>query len=74
MALARLGRFVRYLPVSVIEGFTAGIAVVIALQQVPSALGVTDATGDKVWATAADAVRRFADHPHLASPRGGARA
>ena len=66
MALARLGRFVRYLPVSVIEGFTAGIAVVIALQQVPSALGVTDATGDKVWATAADAVRRFADHPHLA--------
>ena len=63
MALAHLGRYVRYLPVSVIEGFTAGIAVVIALQQVPAALGVSDASGDKVWATAADAVRRFAVHP-----------
>lgn len=66
MAFARLGRFVRYLPVSVIEGFTAGIAVVISLQQVPSALGVTDATGDKVWAAAADATVRFTHHPHLA--------
>jgi SulP family sulfate permease len=66
MALARLGRFVRYLPVPVIEGFTAGIAVVITLQQIPSALGVDNASGDKVWAVAADAVRRFAEHPHLA--------
>ncbi len=66
MALARLGRFVRYLPVSVIEGFTAGIAVVISLQQIPSALGVSDASGDKVWAVAADAVRRFVQHPDLA--------
>ncbi len=41
LALARLGRYVRYLPTPVIEGFTAGIAVVIALQQVPAALGVS---------------------------------
>jgi len=66
MALAGLGRFVRYLPVSVIEGFTAGIAVVIFLQQVPAALGVTDASGEKVWATAADAVGRFASQPQVA--------
>src|ERR1700710_450802 len=33
MAVARLGRFMRYLPIPVVEGFTAGIAVVIALQQ-----------------------------------------
>ncbi|ANH40141.1 C4-dicarboxylic acid transporter DauA [Nocardioides dokdonensis FR1436] len=63
LALSGLGRFVRYLPVSVVEGFTAGIAVVISLQQVPAALGVADATGDKVWAVAADAVRRFVEHP-----------
>lgn len=67
MAVARLGRFVRYLPVSLIEGFTAGIAVVIALQQVPAALGVEDASGERVWASAADAVRRFIEHPS-ASP------
>jgi SulP family sulfate permease len=56
---------VRYLPTPVLEGFTAGIAVVIALQQVPAALGVTGAQGDKVWAVAADAVLRYAAHPHL---------
>ncbi|WP_438868865.1 SulP family inorganic anion transporter [Paractinoplanes ferrugineus] len=63
-AFAGLGRYVRYLPTPVIEGFTAGIAVVIALQQVPAALGVTGAHGAKTWAVAADAVRRFAADPH----------
>ncbi|MEH1053864.1 SulP family inorganic anion transporter [Micromonospora purpureochromogenes] len=67
LALARLGRYVRYLPAPVIEGFTAGIAVVIALQQVPAALGVTDAEGDRVWAVAADAVARFVVHPRPAA-------
>ena len=64
MAAARLGGYVRYLPLPVVEGFTAGIAVVIALQQVPAALGITGAQGEKVWAVAADAVRLFAHHPH----------
>jgi SulP family sulfate permease len=63
LAVARLGRYVRYLPTPVIEGFTAGIAVVIALQQLPAALGVTDAHGDKVWAVAADAIAHFARTP-----------
>ena len=38
-ALSGLGRAARYLPAPVIEGFTAGIAVVIVLQQVPAMLG-----------------------------------
>ena len=67
LAVARLGRYVRYLPSPVIEGFTAGIAVVIALQQVPAALGVTGAHGEKVWAVAADAVARFAAQPRPAA-------
>jgi SulP family sulfate permease len=66
LAAARLGGYMRYLPTPVIEGFTAGIAVVIALQQVPAALGVTGAHGSKVWAVAGDAARRFAVHPHPA--------
>jgi len=40
LAVARIGGLVRLLPMPVIEGFTAGIAVVIALQQLPAALGV----------------------------------
>lgn len=63
MAFARVGRYVRFLPVSVIEGFTAGIAVVIALQQIPAALGIKDASGDKVWALAADAVGKYVSSP-----------
>ncbi|WP_433533405.1 SulP family inorganic anion transporter [Micromonospora sp. CA-263727] len=66
LAFARLGRYVRYLPVPVIEGFTAGIAVVIALQQVPAALGVADAEGERVLAVAGDAVARFVVHPQPA--------
>ncbi|WP_332643507.1 SulP family inorganic anion transporter [Aeromicrobium sp.] len=65
MAMARFGGYVRFLPVPVIEGFTAGIAVVIALQQVPAALGITDVSGDRVWRSAADAVGQFAHHPHI---------
>jgi len=38
--LARIGRVVTYIPWPVIEGFTLGIAVIIAAQQVPAALGV----------------------------------
>jgi len=62
-AVARLGRAARYLPAPVIEGFTAGIAAVIILQQVPAALGTTG-HGTKAWESAWDAARRFTEHPH----------
>lgn len=62
MAWAHLGRYVRYLPSPVVEGFTAGIAVVIALQQIPTALGVSAAPGD-LWAVAGHALARFAADP-----------
>lgn len=64
MAIAGLGRYVRYLPAPVIEGFTAGIAVVIALQQVPVALGIDGLEGEKVWALAGQAVAEFATSPN----------
>ncbi|MBC7724989.1 MAG: SulP family inorganic anion transporter [Burkholderiaceae bacterium] len=38
--MLRLGRTVSFIPWPVIEGFTLGIAVIIFLQQVPSAFGV----------------------------------
>jgi SulP family sulfate permease len=40
LAVTGAGRAMRYIPVPVVEGFTAGIAVIIALQQLPAALGV----------------------------------
>ncbi|MCX4098401.1 SulP family inorganic anion transporter [Nocardia sp. alder85J] len=68
LAIAGAGRAVRYVPAPVVEGFTAGIAVVIALQQFPAALGVTGSHGDKVWQTAFDALRQFVSAPTAAAP------
>jgi SulP family sulfate permease len=42
-----LGRAVTFIPWPVIEGFTLGIAVIIFLQQVPAAFGVTAPTGQR---------------------------
>lgn len=60
------GRFIRYLPVPVIEGFTLGIALVIALQQVPAALGV-GVHAEKVTVLAADAVQTWVADPEWTS-------
>lgn len=48
-AALRLGNLVRKLPTALIEGFTAGIAVVIALQQVAFLLGVPLAAEERIW-------------------------
>ncbi|WP_019530215.1 C4-dicarboxylic acid transporter DauA [Dasania marina] len=41
MAYARLGRFIEYIPESVTLGFTGGIAIVIAVLQIPDFLGLS---------------------------------
>jgi SulP family sulfate permease len=45
-AVAGLGRYLAYIPWPVVEGFTVGIAVIIFLQQVPTALGVPQPDGE----------------------------
>jgi SulP family sulfate permease len=40
MGAFRLGTLIRYIPVAIVTGFTAGIAVIIALSQVRDALGL----------------------------------
>lgn len=54
LGIAGVGRYMRYVPLPVVEGFTVGIAVVIGLQQVPTALGVP-AEGERVLAMASTA-------------------
>ena len=56
-AFLRLGRYLAFIPWPVIEGFTVGIAVIIFLQQVPSALGVAKPEGENTAVVAAKAVR-----------------
>lgn len=66
MAYAGVGRYVKYIPLPVIEGFTLGIAVIIGLQQVPAALGVS-AEGQHVVAVAATAVVDWMSNPDWAT-------
>ena len=63
LALLRAGRWMAYVPVPVVEGFTVGIAAVIGLQQVPAALGVQAPSGANPAVVAAKAVADFASHP-----------
>jgi SulP family sulfate permease len=64
-ALLRLGRLLAYVPWPLVEGFTVGIAVVIAAQQMPNALGVPKPHVQNAAAAAAVALCRFAVHPHV---------
>jgi SulP family sulfate permease len=48
LAVAGIGRYVRYIPYPVITGFTIGIAVIIFLQQLPGFLGVPNAEGEQI--------------------------
>jgi len=60
MALAGLGKIINRVPWPVLEGFTVGIAGVIAVQQIPMALGVSKAKGDRTlivaWRTVQNAI------------------
>ncbi|MFJ1807361.1 MULTISPECIES: SulP family inorganic anion transporter [unclassified Streptomyces] len=64
LALLRAGRYMRYIPAPVVEGFTLGIACVIALQQIPNALGVAKPEGDKVLVVTWRAVEEFVKAPN----------
>ncbi|WP_399886445.1 SulP family inorganic anion transporter [Streptomyces sp. BBFR51] len=64
LAVLRAGKYMRYVPAPVVEGFTLGIACVIALQQVPNALGVDKPEGERVLVVTWRALREFAQHPN----------
>lgn len=57
MALFRLGRFIDSVPWSVMEGFTLGIAVIIALQQIPLIFQVDKAEGSHTLGVALDTLK-----------------
>lgn len=57
MALLRLGDWIKRVPHFVIEGFTFGIAVVIALQQLPLILNIARARGDRTLPVAYETLK-----------------
>jgi SulP family sulfate permease len=57
LALFRLGRFIDRVPLSVMEGFTLGIALIIALQQIPLIFEVPKASGSHTVSVALDTLQ-----------------
>jgi SulP family sulfate permease len=57
MSVLRLGGIINQIPWAVVEGFTLGIAVVIALQQIPMALGVSKGEGERTLQVAINTVK-----------------
>ncbi|TDC73680.1 SulP family inorganic anion transporter [Streptomyces hainanensis] len=64
LAVLRAGKYMRYVPAPVVEGFTLGIACVIGLQQIPNALGMGTPEGDRVLVVAWRALQEFAASPN----------
>ena len=57
MAALRLGRFIDSVPLAVMEGFTLGIALIIALQQIPLIFEVPKAEGTHTFSAAIDTLK-----------------
>lgn len=62
----KLGDHIHRLPTSLIEGFTAGIAVVIALQQLPFILGLPTTGDDRIWLQAIHLLQTASLQPNWA--------
>lgn len=62
LAFAKVGRYIHYVPVPVVEGFTLGIAAIILLQQLSTALGV-DVHAKRAAVLGYDAIRAWVLHP-----------
>ncbi|HLS25402.1 MAG TPA: SulP family inorganic anion transporter [Beutenbergiaceae bacterium] len=66
--LLRLGRTVSYIPWPVVEGFTMGIGIIIFAQQVPAAVGASDAAESPSAVVAAVQAITAADWPQALLP------
>ena len=58
MSLIRLGSLINKVPNCVVEGFTVGIAIVISLQQLPFALGVSKGEGERTLIVAIHTIQK----------------
>lgn len=61
LALLGVGRYVAFIPWPVITGFTAGIAVIIFLQQLPGFLGVAKGEGEAILPVTAGTIGHAVD-------------
>lgn len=63
--IGKLGRHIHRLPTALVEGFTAGIALVIAMQQVAFVLGVKLQASEHIWQSVFEEVQVWVGEPHV---------
>jgi SulP family sulfate permease len=64
--LIKLGKLVKYIPLPVITGFTAGIGAIIFIGQLSNALGLSLASKEHVWETISEIIVDFAKINYIA--------
>jgi len=57
--IVKLGRFVQYIPLPVVSGFTAGIGAIIFIGQIGNGLGLNIAAHEHIWETLAEIFRHL---------------
>lgn len=62
----KLGKFIKYIPVPIISGFTAGIGVVIIIGQLGNSIGMQLAPKEHTWQTVIEFFRSFSSFNILA--------
>ncbi|MBI2572924.1 SulP family inorganic anion transporter [Candidatus Woesearchaeota archaeon] len=56
---AKLGRFVKFIPMPVVTGFTAGIGAIIFIGQIANSLGLTIGSKEHVWETIIEIIKNI---------------
>src|SRR3989338_10248606 len=64
--LLKAGRFVRYIPLPRMSGFTAGRGIIIFVGQIPNFLGLSLAPKEFVWETIADIIANLGNINYVA--------
>ncbi len=67
LSIARLGRYINYIPWPVVTGFTNGIAIIIFLQQLPGFLGVPKAEGESILVISWRTFNEWLKHPQFSA-------
>ena len=64
--IIKLGKLVKYIPMPVIVGFTAGIGAIIFIGQISNFLGLSITPKDRIWETLFEIYHTFSNFNHYA--------
>ncbi|HLG23939.1 MAG TPA: SulP family inorganic anion transporter [Candidatus Nanoarchaeia archaeon] len=66
LGLIKIGRLIKYIPLPVVSGFTAGIGIIIFIGQIPNFFGLSIPAKEHVWQTIAEIFRQIGSASFIA--------